>query len=543
MAEIIKLFLENEMDLILAQQRSMKLAEFTGLSLSAQTSFGTAVSEVCRYVLNKSMPVTLTLGVNESKDSPALTAKITHNKNNVSAQDEALLFASRLVNRVVFTNNRNASYNIELYESLSSRQKLTIQLFDEWRHYFRNQAPLSPYEEVKLKNIQLRELTQKLAQSEQQYKTLAESLPLVIFTTSPGGELQYVNNWFKEFTGQELDDIKQSNWGSLVHDEDIEALRAPLVNDDGPARHDEYRIKNKNGEYVWHTGKTVPVNDEENTELYRIGYFADINAQKLVEQTLKDNKELKEAQQELARYQVELEQHITELNQSNFELAQFAYVSSHDLQEPLRKLMIYNDTLQHKFAQNVPPEVKYIMDRMTDCCKRMRSLITDLLSFSKIRKDELVFSEVDLNDVVAHALENLDLVTKEKKAVITVEPLPKIEASSRHVMQLFENLISNSLKYSKPDVTPAIDIQVVNTTGSNVVLQVADNGIGFENQYAERIFGLFQRLYSKSEYEGTGIGLALCRKITDLHNGSIIARGEIGRGAFFTITLPVKQVK
>jgi len=542
MTEIIKIFLENEMDLILAQQRSMKLAEFVGLSLSAQTSFGTAVSEVCRHVLDKNNAITLLLGIQDSKDTNALVAKITHNKKNVTPQDEAILFATRLADNVVLNNARN-TFSIELYERLPPRQRFGLDQFDEWRYYFRNQAPLSPYEEVKQKNIQLKELTLKLAQSEQQYKTLAESLPLGIFTTNDKGELLYANKWFNEFAGQQMKDVKQSNWSSLVHNEDISAIQNHNNGENNVPHTSEYRLKNKSGDYVWHIGQTVPVEYGETTDRYHIGYFADINAQKLVEQTLKDNKELQDAQKELARYQAELEQHIAELNQSNFELAQFAYVTSHDLQEPLRKLMLYNDTLQHKFLTNIQPEVRYIMGRMTECCARMRALIADLLSFSKIRKEDLYMEQVDLNAIVKTVLENLDQATDDKKARITVDKLPVIEASARHLAQLFENLVSNSLKYARPGIEPVISLSVMQTTGNNVVLKLTDNGIGFENEFADRIFGLFQRLHNKNEYEGTGIGLALCRKITDLHNGSIYAEGVPGVGATFTVTLPMARQK
>lgn len=542
MTEIIKIFLENEMDLILAQQRSMKLAEFTGLSLSAQTSFGTAVSEVCRHVLDRNNAITLVLGIQDDKDFNALAAKITHNKKNITQHDEAILFATRLVDKVMLNTVRNNTL-VELYERLPPRQRFGLDQFDEWRYYFRNQAPISPYEEVKQKNIQLKELTIKLAQSEQQYKTLAESLPLGIFTTNDKGELVYGNKWFNDFAGQQMKDVQDSNWSSLVHNEDLSAIQNHNKGSNEDPYTSEYRLKNKNGDYVWHIGQTVPVVYGETTDRYHIGYFADINAQKLVEQTLKDNKELKEAQKELARYQAELEQHIAELNQSNFELAQFAYVTSHDLQEPLRKLMLYNDTLQHKFLSNIQPEVQYIMSRMTECCARMRALIADLLSFSKIRKDDLHMEKVDLNTVIKSVLENLDQAIEDKKARITVDKLPLIEASARHLAQLFENLIGNSLKYARPGIEPVISLSVVPNTGNNLVLKLTDNGIGFENEFAERIFGLFQRLHNKNEYDGTGIGLALCRKITDLHNGSINAEGVPGIGATFTVTLPLARQK
>ena len=546
MPEITKIFLENEMDLILAHKRSMKLAELTGLSLSGQTSFGTAVSEVCRFVINKQTAVTVLLGIGLSKDKNTITATVIHAKKDVVKTDEALTYAAKLADDV-YIGKTKAGYTITLEQKTPGRQKFTIEQIDEWRGFFRNEKPFSPYEEVRLKNIQLKELTEKLIDSEGRYKALAESLPLGIFTSTEQGTLVYLNNWMKEFSGQDIEQINQSGWKSLIHQEDLELIkrkqreegRYEILPSDKVA---EYRLKNKDGSYVWHVGSSVPVQDENNKLKYWIGYLVDIHAQKLVEETLKDNKALKEAHELLARYQFELEDRIQELNRINFDLEQFAYVASHDLQEPLRKLLVYNDYIQRKFSAAVDEDTVYILDKMKAAAYRMRSLITDVLNFSKIRKNELVFAPTNLNLVTKNIIESLEQHIKEKNAVITMGNLPTLEASAIHITQLLENLLSNALKYTRQGVQPEIIVQG-ETNGNIITLHISDNGIGFEDKYAEKIFGLFQRLHNKEEFEGTGIGLAICKKIAELHNGSITGTGIPGQGSRFTISLPVMQAK
>lgn len=544
MTEITKIYLENEMDLILAHKRSMKLADFNGLSLSAQTSFGTAVSEVCRHVMVKNSSITVSLAIDHTKGRNIIIAQVLHTKKDIAVDDEALVYAGKLVDAVVISKLKN-SYAVKLEQKTPARQKFSIEQVDEWRYFFRNEKPFSPYEEVRMKNIQLKELTEKLTQSERQYKALAESLPLSIVTFDEKGELVYANKWMQEFSGQGIDKINDSKWQSVIHEDDIasikhrqeeqnnfEVLQSNAVN--------EYRVKNREGNYVWHLGSSVEVEDENNASKYWVGYLVDIQAQKLVEETLKDNAALKEAHEQLAHYQLALEERIQELNNSNFELEQFAYIASHDLQEPLRKLLVYNDYLQKKYAAQLDADALFVISKMNAACMRMRNLITDVLNFSKIRKTEIRFSQTDLTLVVKNVLEGLDQRIKAADAVITIGELPVIEASGLHVAQLFENILSNALKYKKENVRCEITISGEIIDG-NALIHIRDNGIGFEDRYGEKIFGLFQRLHDKEEFEGTGIGLAICRKITDLHSGTVTAAGNPGVGAHFTVSLPIVQ--
>ena len=242
-------------------------------------------------------------------------------------------------------------------------------------------------------------------------------------------------------------------------------------------------------------------------------------------------------------------QYSEELQRSNRELEEFAFVASHDLQEPLRKIRAFGDRLQQKFSAELGEVGADYVARMQAASERMSALIDDLLSFSRVTTKQRPFIAVDLNEIMHSVLDDLDFAIEDSGAQIHIDPLPIIDADGLQMTQVFMNLITNSLKFHLPDHRPVVTV----TSESNVVspladdnrhwcrLQFADQGIGFEAQYAERIFSLFQRLHGRDEYSGTGIGLALCRKIIERHGGSISAQSEPGEGAVFTILLPMTQ--
>ena len=236
------------------------------------------------------------------------------------------------------------------------------------------------------------------------------------------------------------------------------------------------------------------------------------------------------------------------LERSNRELVDFAYVASHDLQEPLRKIEAFGDRLAKKYAAVLPDEGQMFIDRMQSAAGRMRQLINDLLSYSRITTNANPFSSVPLKDVVTGVLSDLQIRIEETGAVIDVGELPVIEADSIQMRQILQNLIGNALKFRKKGISPAIKvgctIEAVHglpCSGAAAIIRVEDNGIGFDKQFKEQIFTIFQRLHSRNEYEGTGIGLATCRKIVERHQGTIEANARPGEGSVFVITLPVQQ--
>jgi signal transduction histidine kinase len=232
--------------------------------------------------------------------------------------------------------------------------------------------------------------------------------------------------------------------------------------------------------------------------------------------------------------------HAAELARSNAELEQFASIASHDLQEPLRKVQTFAAQLTASESENLSEQGQDFLRRMSNAAGRMRALIDDLLMFSRVSTKGRPFVPIDLNASVAQVLIDLEAVTEESGARITVGTLPTIEADPVQMRQLLQNLLGNALKFRREGVAPEIDISA-EVAGGVAELTVRDNGLGFDPQYATRIFRAFERLHGTSAYPGTGIGLALCRKIVERHHGTIIADGFVGSGAKFTIRLPLEQ--
>lgn len=246
----------------------------------------------------------------------------------------------------------------------------------------------------------------------------------------------------------------------------------------------------------------------------------------------------------------EVERHIDQLNRTNRELEQFAYFASHDLQEPLRKIMSFSDRLNSKFEVVLDNEGKLFLSRIQAATQRMQVLIDDLLTFSRTNRESQAFEITDLNEVLKIVYKDLDLLIETKKAEITAAPLPTLHAVNHQMVQLFTNLIANALKFSKETQLPEVTITYYLDENINTLrfpflheksyhhIIVKDNGIGFDDENADRIFLIFQRLHGRSEYDGTGVGLAICKKIIENHKGAIYTEAKLDEGASFHILLP-----
>ena len=257
----------------------------------------------------------------------------------------------------------------------------------------------------------------------------------------------------------------------------------------------------------------------------------------------------------LKNYQADLETTVHKLETTNAELEQYAYAASHDLQEPLRKINIFTTLLQEHGHTQFDEKDKEYLRKIINSTGRMTTLVTDLLSFSSLKKQE-EFVETDLNESLKSVIEDLDLIIQQKHAIIHHEKLPVIDAIPLQMQQIFYNLINNGLKFTKEGTIPEISIscRILDLNDNShddrlrkdtqyVELSFRDNGIGFNNEYASQIFGLFKRLHSKDTYKGSGIGLALCQRVANNHHGYIYAKGEPGKGATFFVILPTKQSK
>ena len=301
-----------------------------------------------------------------------------------------------------------------------------------------------------------------------------------------------------------------------------------------------------------------------NPELLRVkvGVFVDLyrKSQRLIAQEQKlvainRNLELEiseriASEEKVTELNKQLLENISRLEAANKDLDLFAFMASHDLQAPLRKIRMFSDRLLASSDNSFGKEGKMYLTRIQEVSKRMQDLINDILRFSKIAVEKQSFEEVDLNGVVEEALSEMEPVIREKNALVELDRLPVLPASTVLMGPLFSNLISNALKYSKKGENPRVRIRYeegpIQTMGNGKESEVRygriyieDNGIGFDQKYAEQIFDMFRRLHSNAEYEGTGIGLALCKKIVEMHHGFISALGRPGEGAIFIVSLPL----
>ncbi len=246
----------------------------------------------------------------------------------------------------------------------------------------------------------------------------------------------------------------------------------------------------------------------------------------------------------------QLLKNIEKLESTNRELDQFAFIASHDLQEPLRKIRMFNDFIVSKYKDKLDDEGELYLERMQVACGRMQSLINDILTFSKIDVSKEMMEETDINLIMDQVLEDMDLLIKEKGAKITTCKMPTLQVYPSLIKLLFHHLINNSLKYSDRNTEPVIKITAALEEPDSADkikknkywrITIQDNGVGFEQQYAEQIFSLFKRLHNNSEYSGTGVGLSICKKIVEEHRGYISAQSVPKKGTTFTISLPAEM--
>jgi light-regulated signal transduction histidine kinase (bacteriophytochrome) len=259
-------------------------------------------------------------------------------------------------------------------------------------------------------------------------------------------------------------------------------------------------------------------------------------------------KDRKASEEKVILLNRQLIQNINSLESANKDLEQFAFMASHDLQEPLRKILMFSDRLFQKYQGVLLDDIRLI-NRIQKSAERMQALIIDILTFSKLSVDKTSFVKSDLNGIIQEIVIDIDDEIKEKNANITIDRLPSLHVNPRLMRLLFHNLLGNALKYSKKETCPDIKIRVetslaVNSRDKKDLVNkycrifVEDNGIGFDQKYAEEVFGMFRRLHHDAEFTGTGIGLALCKKIVEQHNGYISAQSQLDKGSKFIIFLP-----
>ncbi len=381
---------------------------------------------------------------------------------------------------------------------------------------------------------------EKLRESEERFRTLAQKLPQLVWVTDKDGNSEFESARWREYSGIHCE---ESPWNDIVHPDDFNSIERKWRNSlkTGQTYKAEARLRDKSGNYRWHSVLGEPVFDGENNIVKWVGAFTDIQNEKSISQDLE--KLVEERTNELVLKNETLEQ-------MNKELESFAYISSHDLQEPLRKIQTFASRIVEHDHDTLSDKAKDYFARMENAALRMKTLIEDLLAYSRTSTVDKVYTTTHLNDIVEEIKQDFSEDIEQKHAVIEAEQMCDVYIIPFQFRQLMHNLIANSLKFAKPDEPPHIVITSEIATGDTFHvdklnpsrtychISVSDNGIGFASEYKEKIFEVFQRLHTRETYIGTGIGLAIVKKIVDNHDGVITATGEANEGATFDIYLP-----
>ena len=364
-----------------------------------------------------------------------------------------------------------------------------------------------------------------LRESEERHRLISELISDYAYAYSIDENEEFNLEWvtdasFSRLTGYSWFEMQSP--AILYHPEDLDLARQDINQSlQGDTTIGEYRILTKEGELRWIQIRRQPIWDENLQRATMMNCVAqDITERKIAEEELVKN--------------------ATILQKRNQELQNFTHISSHDLQEPLRKIQLFSERLQAKYEDRLDERGQHYLTRIHDAAARSRLLIQDLLAYSQLADDAFTTESVNLGEVVNHVLDDLTIRIEETAASVQLHHLPTIEANRSMMYQLFLNLIINALKFHAEDRPPVIEIhgQSVPNEEKYEIL-VKDNGIGFDEKYAERIFSIFQRLHDRSEFSGSGIGLTICRRIVEQHHGQISAMSEVGKGTTFHLLLPL----
>lgn len=375
-----------------------------------------------------------------------------------------------------------------------------------------------------------KEAENALIESEERFRLLSNEMPQFVWTGDANGNLNYFNQAVYEYSGLSNEEVENGGWVQIVHPDDREE-NIRLWQQSIATGEDfifEHRFKRADGEYRWQLSRAVAQRDPQGVIQQWIGTSTDIQNQKNVEEQLE--KLVAERTKELQR--------------SNEDLQQFAHVASHDLKEPVRKIKTFTGRLEHEMDGQLNEKAKQYLGKVQSATNRMYSMIDGVLAYSTINASPHITQQIDLGDVLHNIESDLEVTIQNTGAAIEYSDLPVLEGEPVLIYQLFYNLINNSIKFAKAGAPPTISIRskMILQDGRSVAqIIVKDNGIGFEQEQHQMIFDTFTRLNSKDKYEGTGLGLSLCRKIVERHGGRITASGKLNEGAEFVIVLPLNQ--
>jgi PAS domain S-box-containing protein len=401
--------------------------------------------------------------------------------------------------------------------------------------------------------------TEAVRESEQRFKIIAELVPLILWTSDENGMFTFLNSRWRELTGKEIPESVGNQWLNAIHPEDQSNIRDSWNKSlqHRSAFEAKFRILNDKGGHTVCYVNSIPRFDLNHNFIGYVGTMQDFSNQEhitasLERMVLERTNDLRIKNSELSKAERALKIQNAELEKINSELSAFAHVASHDLQEPLRKIQTFTDRVIHAEGQQLTETAVGYIKKIQNASSRMRALIHDILLYSKANNSRTEKEEVDLNDVVSDVILEFEVKIEEQNALVEcVGVLPTVYVRRFQFHQLFLNLVSNALKFTKPGVQPHIRIISTVAPGGEVrdlnegedyyKITMSDNGIGFDGKHAESIFEMFNRLHGRTEYEGTGIGLAICKKIVESYGGKLLAEGVPGTGATFHMYLPQKK--
>ncbi len=433
---------------------------------------------------------------------------------------------------------KTGSINEEVCLSIKTDKKW-IQLFGTII-YNNNSEPQSAIISI-LDITQDKVFLQKLTESEERFKTIANVTPTTVWITDKDGNCTYINNYWLEFTGSTLKVNLGKGWMQFIHKKDRAKVEKTYLESHKKetAFQIEYRARQHDGTYFWFLNRGIPTVDNDGNFNGYMGSFANINEQmefrdKLEKEVEKQTKDIRKANAELMKL--------------NLNLEEFAYMASHDLKEPLRKIRTFSSLITSE-ANDKATIGKYV-PKIQQSAERMTDLIEHILEYSRIKRDGIKSEEVNLDAVYKDVISDLTLLIQERNVQMSCEELGYIKGMPVRIYQLFSNLVRNAIKFN--DYNPKIEITVKEVEGRKIKkhlnantkinfksIKIEDNGIGFNEEKKEYIFKPFKRLNALSEYPGTGIGLAICKRIMDIHNGCIDVESEVGKGSSFILYFPI----
>jgi len=385
-----------------------------------------------------------------------------------------------------------------------------------------------------------------LERSIKEFTFMANLIPQLLWTARPNGTVDFFNDRWYSYTGLSVEQSLEAAWETVLHPEDLEKTQQVWQQSVSQKKNYEieYRLRRNDGTYSWFLGRAFPLADSSGNVTKWFGTCTRIEDQKKMAQTL---------EQKVLERTLELTTSNNLLEQSNSALRQYAFIASHDLQEPVRKIQVFGNILKEKYLHRDETKSEEYLEKILLSSRRMKNLITDLLTYSSI-SDQLDWQMTDMNSIISSVLNDLELLVVEKDANVIVGKLPVIVSIEGQMRQVFQNLLQNALHYTSPARRPEISISArylavadfdaaTVKEGSFTEITITDNGIGFDQKYAEKIFQIFQRLQPKDKTSGTGIGLSIVKRIIEYHRGLIKATGVANEGAIFSFILPVQQAK